>query len=67
MQDHATASPIDLHSKLIAARAAHQQGQIDLDTLYAVADEYIAALRAYKRRTGRRLSIPSRAYIIRAV
>lgn len=67
MQRHTTASPIDLRSKLQAARAAHQQGQIDIDALYAVADEYIAALRAYKTRTGRRISIPSRAYIIRAV
>ena len=67
MQTHATASPIDLRSKLQAARAAHQHGQLDLDGLYAAADEYIAALRAYKKRTGRRISIPSRAYIIRAV
>ena len=40
---------------------------IDVDALYAAADEYIESLKAFKKRTHAKLNIPSRAYIIRAL
>jgi hypothetical protein len=56
-----------LKDRVRLARSAYQHGQAPQSTLDTAADAYIAALKAYKRRTGRKLSIPSRAYIIRAV
>ena len=58
---------LTLRNDLIIARAKHQQGAITTDELYQSADAYIAALREYKKRTGKKLTIPSRAYLIRAL
>jgi hypothetical protein len=62
-----TPSLLDLRARVIAVRGAQQHGQASIEDLYAAADAYIAALRQYKRRTGRRLTIPNRAYLLRAL
>ena len=58
---------LTLRNDLIIARAQHAQGTITTDALYLKADAYIAALREYKKRTGKKLTIPSRSYLIRAL
>lgn len=60
-------TPLELREKLLDAKSQHRQGLIDVDTLYAAADEYIESLKAFKKRTHAKLNIPSRAYIIRAL
>jgi hypothetical protein len=56
-----------LRDAVILARARYHRGEISVDALYAAADAYIAELRAYKKRTGKRMSIPNRAYLLRAL
>ena len=58
---------MELRDKLIEAKRLYGQGAIDVDALYAAADAYIDALKAFKKRTKAKLAIPSRAYIIRAI
>ena len=58
---------LEYNTALKVAKAKYQAGEITIDELYAAADVYIKFLRDYKKRTGKRLSIPSRAYLIRAV
>jgi hypothetical protein len=60
-------SPLVLRDALIVARQRFGQGQITVDSLYAAADAYIDALRQYKRTAHKRMAIPSRAYLIRAI
>ena len=61
-------SPIELRSKLIEAKQQFGRNEITIDALYAVADAYIDALREYKKRTGnKKLNIPARGYLIRAL
>ncbi len=60
-------SPLDLRARVLDVRSAYQSGQCPIEALYTAADDYIAALREYKKRTGRKLTIPSRAYILRAL
>lgn len=60
-------TPLELRDKLIESKRLYGQGLIGIDALYAAADEYIDALKAFKQRTKAKLSIPSRAYIIRAL
>lgn len=60
-------TPIQLRSKLIESKQAFGRGEITIEQLYAAADAYIAAIRDYAKRTGKRITIPSRAYLIRAV
>lgn len=61
-------TPLECRAALIAARREWGQGQITEAQLYAVADTYIEAIKAYKKRTGnKKLSIPTRAYLIRAI
>ena len=61
-------TPLELRSQVIVAKQQFGLGEITIDQLYAAADAYIEALREYKRRTGnKRLNIPSRGYLIRAL
>ena len=60
-------SPLELREKVILARGRYNQGEITQEELYLAVDAYITALRAYKKRTGKQLSIPSRAYLLRAL
>ena len=60
-------TPLELREKVIESKRLYGQGLIDVDALYAAADAYIEALKAFKKRTHAKLSIPSRAYIIRAL
>ena len=39
-------TPLELREKLLDAKSQHRQGLIDVDTLYAAADEYIESLKA---------------------
>lgn len=58
----------EIRNKLIETKQRFGRGEVGIDELYAAADAYIAAIREYKKRTkNKRLSIPSRAYIIRAI
>lgn len=58
---------LELRSKLLEAKQQYGRGEITVDALYAVADAYIDALKAYKKASGKRLTIPSRGYLIRAL
>ena len=59
---------IQYRVKLQEAKRLFGSGLIDIDALYAVADEYIAYIRAYKKSSkNKRLRIPSRGYLIRLV
>ncbi len=60
-------SLLELKDKVIVVRNAYQHGQVPIEELYKATDAYIAALAEYKKRTKRRISIPSRAYLIRAL
>jgi len=53
-------------ARIRKARARWLRGEITLEELYAIVDEYIAALKEYRRRTGKKFRIPSRGYILRA-
>lgn len=57
----------ELRAKLLDAKAAHLRGKITAEQLHAIADEYIAFLKDYRKRSGKKFSIPSRAYLIRAI
>ena len=58
---------LELKEKLLDAKSQYRQGAIDIDALYAAADAYIDALKAFKKRTKAKLTIPTRAYLIRAL
>ena len=50
---------------LLDAIARHKRAEIPTSELYAAADAYIAEIRAYGKRIGRKVPVPSRAGIIR--
>lgn len=58
---------LELRTQAIEAKQRFGRGEISVDDLYAAADAYIAALKTYKKATGKKLSITSRAYLIRAL
>lgn len=60
-------SPLELRNLLIEAKKQFGQGLITVDQLHAAADRYIESLKEYKRVKKVKLSIPSRAYLIRAL
>lgn len=60
-------SALDLRDKLLEARRRFGRQEITVDELYAAADAYIAALKEYKKRSGKKFAIPSRSYVIRAL
>lgn len=60
-------TPLELRDKVIEARRLWGQGQITTDELNATADKYIDALKMYKKTTGKKLTIPNRAYLLRAL
>jgi len=63
--------PLDLRSEVIHARAQYQRGEMSLDSLYAVVDQYIKAVTdraaTLSPKIRRRFRPPSRAYILRAL
>lgn len=60
-------TPLELRTKLIIAKQEYGQGNLTTDELYAIADEYIESLKVYKKTKNKKLAIPSRAYLIRAL
>lgn len=54
-------------SALLEAIAQHKRGAVSTAELYAAADAYIAEIRAHGKRIGRKVPIPARAQIIRAL
>lgn len=61
-------TPLECKSALLAARQQWGQGLINEKQLYAVADEYIEAIKDYKNRTNnKKLRIPTASYLIRAL
>ena len=64
-------TPRELRPVVIDARRRYQHGEISLDELYRVADQYIAAVTAHAKTLSpairRRFRPPSRAYILRAL
>lgn len=58
---------LELRNGLILAKKKFGQGLITESELYAVADKYIDALKAYKKLKNAKLPIPSRSYLIRAL
>ncbi len=59
--------PLAARARIIDARSRYQRGEATLEDLYAAADAYIAAIRAYGKATGQRLPVPGRSYTIRAL
>ena len=63
-----TKTPLECKTALQLAKQRFGAGEISESELNTIADEYIAAIRAYKERTGnKKLRIPTRAYLIRAI
>jgi hypothetical protein len=60
-------TPLTLRDELKAAKAGFGQGRLTVAELEAAADAYIASLKAYKKRTGAKIAIPARGYLIRAI
>lgn len=60
-------TPLELRSRLIDAKKEYGQGRITVEQLYEHADAYIDALKAYAKRTGKKVPIPTPAHIIRAL
>jgi len=60
-------NPISLRNDLIIAKQQYGQGLITIDDLYKKADDYIATLKDYRKKTGKKFTIPNRAYLIRAL
>lgn len=59
---------LECRADVIAARQQYGRGEITEAQLYAVCDAYIDAIKAYKQRTGnKKLRIPTRSYILRAL
>lgn len=58
-------TPLELRDEVFRARQAWGRGEITLEDLYQAVDAYIDSLRAFKKRTGKRLSIPGRHQVIR--
>lgn len=58
---------LDLRDNLIEARKRFGRGEIGVDELNKIADEYIAAIKAYSKQSGKRIATPSRAYLLRAL
>ena len=58
----------ECRNALIIARQQFGRGEVTIDQLYAAADAYIEAIKEFKKRTkNKRLKVPSRGYLIRAI
>lgn len=61
-------SALDLKFKLQEAKQQFGRNEITIDQLYVAADAYIEALKEFKKRTkNKKLAIPNRGYLIRAL
>lgn len=61
-------TPLECKSALLEARKQWGQQLITEAQLYTVANEYIEAIKAYKKRTNNKmLHIPTASYLIRAL
>lgn len=59
---------LEYRTKLIETKSAFGRNEATVDDLYAAADAYIEALKEFKQRTkNKKLRIPARGYIIRAI
>lgn len=59
---------LELRTKLQDTKRRFGRGEATIDDLYAAADAYIEAIKEHKRRTGdKKLRIPARGYLIRAI
>ena len=58
---------LELRQNLIDKRALFMQGKITVDELYKATDEYIEALKLYRKQSGKKFRVPTRAYLIRAL
>lgn len=58
---------LDLRDKLLDARKRFGRGEITIDELNTIADEYIAAIKTYAKQSGKAIKPPSRAYLLRAL
>ena len=60
-------TPLECRAAVLAAREQFGRGEIPESQLFAAADAYIQSLKDWKKRTGRKLRIPTRAYVLRAL
>lgn len=60
-------TPMELRNKVIEAKKAFGRNEITVDELNAIADKYIEALKKFKKDKKAKITIPSRAYLIRAL
>jgi hypothetical protein len=63
-----TTTPVhQARTALIDGAAANRRGELSIEDLYRLADAYIAAIKVHSRATGKKLPVPGRAYVIRAL
>jgi hypothetical protein len=61
-------NPQELRNQLVTAKQQFGRQEITIEQLYAAADAYIESIKAFKKRTGdKKLRIPDRGYLIRAL
>ena len=59
---------LQLRDSLLTAKQQFGRNEIGLDELYAAADAYIESIKEFKKRTGdKKLRVPNRSYLIRAL
>jgi hypothetical protein len=58
---------LELRQQVITARDKFNHGEIPVDDLYVACDLYREAIREYLKRTKKRIKVPSRSYLIRAL
>lgn len=59
---------LELRDRLLTAKQRFGRNEIGVNELYAAADAYIESIKEFKKRTGnKKLKVPSRSYIIRAL
>ena len=56
---------LELLERFVLLRARYQRREVTLEAVYAAADEYIDSLKEYRRETGRKVPLPTRAALMR--
>jgi DNA-directed RNA polymerase sigma subunit (sigma70/sigma32) len=59
--------PLELRQQVIEARIRFGHSEISIDELYRICDLYREAIREYSKRSKKKIRIPSRAYLLRAL
>ena len=61
-------NPQELRNAFIATKHRWGRNEATVEELYAAADAYIEAIKEFKKRTkNKKLAVPTRAYLLRAL